>query len=80
MNRNEIIKSLEQFSRNIEPEEGQVKVTRIPDYTTVYLEQIAGVGRSLFLNEYTIDGKTFWAGYSPRSETVFVSRTSVINE
>ena len=74
MNRNEMIKSLEQFSRNIEPEEGQVKVTRIPDYTTVYLEQIAGVGRSLFLNEYKIDGKTFWAGYSPRSETVFVSR------
>lgn len=76
MNRNEIIKSLEQFCRNIKQVEGQVKVTLIKDFTTVYLEQIEGVGRSLFLNEYKIDGKTYWAGYSPRSETIFVSRTS----
>lgn len=76
MNRSEMIKIMEQYSRNSEPEEGQVKVTRIADFTTVYLEKIAGVGRSLFLNEYKIDGKTYWAGYSPLSETVFVSRTS----
>lgn len=76
MNQSEMIKSLERFSRKSEPEEGQVKVTRLPDYTTVYVEQIGGIGRSLFLNEYKIDGKTYRAGYSSRSETVFVSRTS----
>ena len=75
MNQQEMKKIMEQYGRNIEPEEGQVKVTRLPDYTTVYLELIDGIGRSLFLNEYRVDGKTYWAGYSPRSDTVFVSKT-----
>ena len=73
MNEIQMIKIVEQFSRKSEPVEGQVKVTQVPDYTTVYVEQIDEIGRSIILSEYKVDGKTYWAGYSSRSETVFVS-------
>lgn len=76
MNELQMIKIVEQFSRKIEPVEGQVKITRVPDYKTVYVEQIGDTGRSIILSEYKVDGKTFWAGYSSRSETVFVSQAS----
>ena len=76
MNEMQMIKIMEQFSRNSEPVEGQVKVTRVPDYKTVYVEQIGDIGRSIILTEYKVDGKTYWAGYSSFSETVFVSQAS----
>lgn len=74
MNEVQMIKYVEQFSRKNEVEEGQVKITRVPDYKTVYVEQIGGEGRSIVLSEYKVDGKTYWAGYSSRSDTVFVSQ------
>jgi hypothetical protein len=74
MNEKQMVKFVEQFSRKSEPVEGQIKVMRVPDYKTVYVEQIGEVGRSIVLSEYTVDGKSYWAGYSSRSETVFVSQ------
>ena len=74
MNEKQMVKIVEEFSRKSEPGEGLVKVTRVPDYKTVYVEQIGENGRSIVLSEYTVDGKTYWAGYSSRSETVFVSQ------
>lgn len=74
MNELQILKIVEQFSRTSDPVAGQVKVTRIPDYKTVYIEQLNGSGRSIVLTEYKVDGKTYWAGYSPLSDTVFVSK------
>jgi hypothetical protein len=74
MNEKQMIKIVEQFSRKSEPDESQIKVTRLPDYKTVYVEQIGDVGRSIVLSEYMVDGKAYWAGYSSRSETVFVSQ------
>jgi len=76
MNELQMIKIVEQFSRKSEPVEGQVKVIRVPDYKTVYVEQVGESGRSIMLNEYQVDGKTYWAGYSSSSETVFVSKAS----
>jgi len=76
MNEKQMIEIVEQFSRKSEPVEGQVKITQVPDYKTVYVEQIAGVGRSIILTEYKVDGKTYWAGYSTLSETVFLSQAS----
>ena len=70
----QMTKIVEQFSRKSEPVEGQIKVTRVPDYKTVYIEQIGDVGRSIVLSEYIVNGKSYWAGYSSRSETVFVSQ------
>jgi hypothetical protein len=74
MNEIQMIKLVEQFSRNTEPVDGQIKVTRVPDYKTVFIEQIGDTGRSIVLSEYKVDGKTYWAGYSSGSETVFVSQ------
>ncbi len=76
MDEMQMIKIVEQFSRKSEPAERQVKVMQVPDYKTVYVEQIGENGRSIILSEYKVDGKTYWAGYSSRSETVFVSQAS----
>jgi hypothetical protein len=75
MNQKEMLNIVEQFSRNAGVVEGQMKVTRVPDSTTMYVETIGEMGRSIFFNEYKVDGKTYWAGYSSRSDTVFVSET-----
>lgn len=76
MNEVEMVKIVEQFSRKSEPVAGQVKVIRVPDFKTVYVEQIGDSGRSIVLSEYLVDGKTYWAGYSSLSQTVFVSKAS----
>ncbi len=76
MNEMEMLKIVEQFSRKSEPVAGQVKVTRVQDYKTVYIEQIGDYGRSILFNEYQVDGKTYWAGYSLYSGTVFISQAS----
>lgn len=74
MNETQLIAIVEQYSRNNEVVEGQVKITRVPDYKTVYIEQFGESGRSIVLAEYKVDGKTYWAGYSSRSDTVFISQ------
>lgn len=76
MNRLELTKIVEQFSRNAGVVEGQIKVIRVPDSKTMHVETIGEIGRSIMFSEYTVDGKTYWAGYSSRSDTVFVSQTS----
>ena len=74
MNDMQMAKIVEAFSRKSEPLDSPIKVIRVPDYKTVYIEQIDDVGRSVVLSEYMVDGKSYWAGYSSRSETVFVSQ------
>jgi hypothetical protein len=76
MNQMEMLKIVEQFSRKAEVVEGQRKVTRVADSKTMYVETIGETGRSVFFTEYKVDGKTYWAGYSSRSDTVFVSLVS----
>jgi hypothetical protein len=74
MNQMEMLKIVEQFSRNPGVVEGTTKVTRVADSITMYVETIGEAGRSIFFNEYKVDGQTYWAGYSSRSDTVFVSQ------
>jgi hypothetical protein len=76
MNQVEMLKIVEQFSRNPEGIAGTVKITRVPDSITMHVETIGEVGRSIFFNEYKVDGETYWAGYSTRSDTVYVSQKS----
>lgn len=76
MNEMQMTKIIEQFSRKDENAETGVKVMRVPDYKTVYIEQVGEAGRSVILSEYKVDGKIFWAGYSSHSNTVFVSHAS----
>jgi hypothetical protein len=56
-----------------EQEEGGIKVRRVQDRKTTYVEQSGEGGRSVMMNEYKVDGKTYWAGYSSRSQTVYIS-------
>jgi hypothetical protein len=76
MNQVEMLKIVEQFSRNTVMAEGPMKVTRVPDSKTMHIETIGEVGRSVFFNEYKVDGEIYWAGYSTRSDTVYVSQKS----
>jgi hypothetical protein len=76
MNQMEMLKIVEQFIRKADGEEGQIKVTQVADAKTMYVETIGDNGRSIIFNEYKVDGKTYWAGYSSRSDTVFLSQAS----
>jgi hypothetical protein len=65
---------VERYSRQSDVPDREIKVTRVPDWKTVFVEQIGGSGRSIIMTEYKVDGKTYWAGYSSRSQTVYVSQ------
>ena len=73
MNEMQLTKIVEQFSRKIEPLNGQLKVIQLPDFNTVHVETIDEIGRSIILREFKVNGKIYWAGYSQRSGAVFVS-------
>jgi hypothetical protein len=68
-----IVRAVEQYTQTGQADDGQVKVVRLPDNKTSYVEQSAGDGRSIMLDEYRINGKTVWAGYSGRSGVVYLS-------
>jgi hypothetical protein len=42
----------------------------------VFVEQIDGIGRAVMMDKYQVDGATYWAGYSSRSETVYISQAA----
>lgn len=68
-----VLQAVQQFIRTGTVSLGEVKITRVPDQKTTFVEQIGDMGRSIMMNEYEVDGKSYWAGYSPRSRTVFIS-------
>lgn len=74
MNENEILlRVTEQYVRSGKTTDDQTKVTLIPDNKTSFVEYIGVDGRTIYLNEYHVDGKIIWAGYSSRTQTVFLS-------
>ena len=76
MNSGQLLKIVEQYSRKTESAYDDVKVRRVPDRKTVFVEQVDGVGRSIMMDKYEVDGTTYWAGYSSRSETVYISQAA----
>jgi hypothetical protein len=66
-------KMVDLYARTGRDEDGGIKVKRVQDRKTTYVEPNIEGGRSIVLNEYKVDGKTYWAGYSSRSQTVYVS-------
>jgi len=74
MDERRMLEIVEQYSRQSDVHDGEIKATRVPDWKTVFVEQFGGVGRSITMTEYKVDGKTYWAGYSSRSQTVYVSQ------
>ena len=73
MNSVQLLKIVERYSRTKEGRDDDIKITRVPDQKTVFVEQIDGLGRAVMMAEYQVDGTTYWAGYSSRSETVYIS-------
>jgi hypothetical protein len=73
MNSDQLLKIVEQYSRKSEAGYGDIQVRRIPDQKTVFVEQVEDVGRSIMMDKYQVDGATYWAGYSSRSGTVYIS-------
>jgi hypothetical protein len=76
MNSDQLLKIVEQYSRKSEAGQGDIKVRRIPDRKTVFVEQVDDVGRAIMMDKYQVDGATYWAGYSSRSETVYISQAA----
>jgi hypothetical protein len=76
MNREQLMKIVEQYCRKSDPVASEIKVVRIPDQKTTFIEQHGESGRSIDLTEHQVDGKTYWAGYSSYSETVYISQAA----
>jgi len=76
MNQIDKLKLVEQFCRKSDLVEGQTKITRVSDYISVYIETIGDIGHSVYMDEYKVDGGTYNAGYSSRSDTLYISQTS----
>ena len=60
MNGDQLSKIVERYSRKIEAGYGDIKVTRLPDQKTVFVERIDGVGRAVMMDKYQVDGATYW--------------------
>jgi hypothetical protein len=68
-----LMRVVERYVRTGKANDEQVKVTCLPDNKTSFVEQLPGDSRSVLLDEYKVDGKVVWAGYSERSSTVYLS-------
>ena len=73
MNSKQTLTIVEQFCRKIASTDENIKITRIPDRKTMLIEQSGESGRAVMLSEYIVDGITCWAGFSSRSQTVYIS-------
>jgi hypothetical protein len=69
----QMLKIVEQYCRKIASTYKDIKVTRVADRKTVFVEQIGESGRAVMLTEYKVDGISCWAGFSTRSQTVYIS-------
>lgn len=74
MNEKQLLREMvDQYARTGIEEVGEIKVIRVQDRKTTYVESNGESGRSIMMNEYKVDGKTYWAGFSSRSQTVYIS-------
>lgn len=70
-----ILQVVEHYALTGNTDEHLIKVTRLTDNKTSYVERIAKDGRSIMLGEYrAADGKVIWAGYRGRTGMVYLSR------
>ena len=76
MDATKLLTIVEQYCRKIVSTFEDIKVTRIANWKTVFVEQSGESGRAIVMTEYKVDGATYWAGYSPRSQTVFISQAA----
>ncbi|MEW6094845.1 MAG: hypothetical protein AB1531_12870 [Chloroflexota bacterium] len=68
-----ILRVLENFARTGDVSDKLAKVIRLPNDKTSTLEQVSGEDRTVLLDEYRLEGKIFWAAYSERTRSVYLS-------
>ena len=74
MNEKQLLReTVEQYAQTGREQDGDIKVKRVQDRKTTYVEPNSESGRSIILNEYKAGGKTYWAGFSSRSQTIYIS-------
>jgi len=71
-----MLKIVEQFNHKRDVDYGGIKVTRIQDRKTMFVETIDDVGRTVMMNEFKVEGATYWAGFSSRSQTLYISQAA----
>jgi hypothetical protein len=73
MNHAQLLESVEKFSRKTGTDADEYKIVHLPDQKTIYIEPHGEESRSVVLSEVKVDGKTYWAGYSTYTQTVYIS-------
>ena len=73
MNSKQMLTIVEQYCRKVVSTSENIIITRIADRKTMLIEESGESGRAVMLTEYKVDGITCWAGYSSRSQTVYIS-------
>ncbi len=68
-----ILRVIEHYFLTGSAEDELVKVTCLSENKTSTIEHVGDDSRSVMLDEYKVDGKSIWAGYSRRSGMVFLS-------
>jgi len=67
------LRVVERYALTGSTSDDHVKVVCLPNDKTSFVERSGEEGRSILLDEYRVDGKVVWAGYSGRSGTVYLS-------
>ena len=73
MDSKQLLTIVQHYCRKIDLEDREIQVKRIADRKSVFVEQSSDSGRAIMLSEYKVDGATYCAGYSSRSQTVYIS-------
>lgn len=68
-----MLRVVERYALTGNTSDDQVKVVCLPNDKTSFVERSGEEGRSILLDEYRVDGKVVWAGFSTRSGTVYLS-------
>ena len=76
MDSKQMLEILEHHFRKIDLEDNDITVTQVADKKSVFVEQIGDGGRSIMMSEYKVDGIKYFAGYSSRSQTVYISQAA----
>lgn len=69
-------KIVEEYCRKIASTYEDIKVMRIADQKTVFVKQSGEDEWAVMMTDYKVDGVTYWAGFSSRSQTVYISQAA----
>lgn len=74
MNEKQMVHNLvDAYIRTGVMEDGALKLVRVQDHKTTFVEPNGSGGQSIMMEEYRVDGQALRVGYSSRSQTVYVS-------